>query len=236
MQFFTTLFTQGYSGTWFIYFVSLHQGFQTVEIKWETKYYSGGTQPWSKEKEAGHPVHMSLGKLYSWRRPDYTPPEHVSHVVRKQTLRGSKSFKKFARDLLRAGVSNDSKVIFKCHPHGVGKRVDITVNQNFKNFVLTSSNKSFIRKRNNINYDHYRHLVTEEAAERQFEHLDEGENDYDKFGRLMDSCDHCIIDIYKILNKDEDEYKKVLAYINEPALLNWKEEVDSYIKYINLEL
>ena len=44
MKYYTTFFDQGYCGTWFTYFVSIHNGFYKLPLKYVYDQFSPHTQ------------------------------------------------------------------------------------------------------------------------------------------------------------------------------------------------
>ena len=53
---------------------------------------------------------------------------------------------------------------------------------------------------------------------------------------LKNQISFTCIDIAKILKCDEDEYKKLLDFIKEPPLENWKTHICEYKKQINIHI
>ena len=49
-------------------------------------------------------------------------------------------------------------------------------------------------------------------------------------------CNYVVVDPHKLLKLDEIEYKRLLAFIDEEPLTNWKDLIVEYTDTINLKL
>lgn len=216
MKYYTTFFDQGYCGTWFTYFVSIHNGFYKLPLKYVYDQFSphGYREKTIKPTHAGLPNGFWIKQHYDLVNKKYHPNEYKSQI----------NLQRFLDRLYNQGATVYDKIILKQHPHGLNYNslpsTDKQVKQQkqFGNFILMSADNHWPKQR------HHTVEKRTNAWKESVDHLDKHKLSY------------CVIDIHLLLKKDQQQYKLLCDYIESDPLPNWKKHVNGYINMIGLSL
>lgn len=228
-------FNQGASGTFLVYLINLHIGFNQVKLyKCYSKITDFKQVQDFLDNENDNPVyHVMLG-MASWRwaknghdpNPKIVPysfdewKEKINRTIGKNWTEKKLAFKMLPHDPI---IDND-KIIF---PLDTIK--DYLTNMN--PIVIKLGSKEFYNnwivqrhKQNNL----YTHISTD-SYERMTSRMDKITDEFEKM-----KVSYCVINLEKMLNLDDNEYLKLLRYLDTQPINDWKEQILNYKKLINM--
>jgi hypothetical protein len=139
------------------------------------------------------------------------------------------------------------KIIFKPVPHGDDafkiKNIDIDILQMQKHIMLNCNDWTWAYNRNKkqvlqfttIGSELYNCLTGDPGLNttRWSKQISQkiSENFYKQH-----NCEYVYSDPYKLFKLDENEYNKLLTFIKEEPLIDWKETITEYVNTIGLEI
>ena len=230
-ELYTVWFPQGTAGTFFIYFISLHSNFYHYTLQYLHWLYGHR----ANSNITKHPVHCQLYNhnktkiVYAWwkikKKNGIQIKQNLPDMNDNYPPLQLKDFL-YQFKIDHADTINSKKLIFKQVSHKDPNSV-IDDNKFLKNIVFFNTNDDYTwadnRNKKNINslndfvrfeiqktYNHK--AITKKLKEHE--------------------CKYTLINIYKLLKLNDNEYKKLLNFINEEPLNNWKSIIDEFKKTI----
>jgi hypothetical protein len=224
---YTITYPMGASGKFLMYFISLHEKFLHYNVEYSKKNYMArylrdySNKDWAKNiivPDEPHPVDIQI--VYSG----------IARI-----LLNIKQFK-----------SNTNKIIVRPVPHGTNSykhkvNIPLDIMQQQKHIMLISKDWQWLYDRNKehvlqfttINSDIYNYFKKEFDITNIWwkENLKNICNYFDRC-----NCNYVCVDPYKLLKLDNIEYNKLLTFIEEEPLANWKHIITEYVDTINLAL
>jgi len=204
-------FCRGWFGTFLIHLINEHESFTNSKPILNYGHFN-------KEFISDEPVHMNLPGFQYIHKP-------VSHYIGSLPedfpfITIEEFFNKF-----------DNRVAFKSVPHQQEVYLE---NIEYTQFIMNHSkfivctwetNHSILERRiAKFTSDWKQHFTVQAYIAKR--------NSQAK--QLAEVTDNMIIDMSKLLDTSDDEYKKLLEYIKAPALDNWKDIINEYKQTIKI--
>jgi len=236
---YTLFYPPGGFGTFFVYFISLHKNFHTYKLKHVSSpffipYVNYDYHHIDIKEE--RPVHCGIESIDNEAWPDLVwkkveLPERNQLPV--MTLK--EYFKKFNEAFPE---SVNKKLIIKQIPHA---RQVMPDHANLKSIIFDSDNWEWLTNRNKENFKSFN---TEIEAHREviekLGFLCGNVSDWYKLDKLSNDLNnydasYCFIDICQLLKLSNSEYNKLLKYIDEPPLQNWKTVISNFLEIMKID-
>lgn len=225
-------FNQGASGTFLVYLINLHNGFNTVELY---KCYSKMT---AKDqvldeltaKTNNTVYHVMLGS------PSWTWTQSEKNSTPEIVPFGVDNWKKKAERKV-GNKWTEKKLAIKMQPHDLIYEYAWLVEiekylTNMNPIVIKLGSREFYnnwilkRYKQNSEYSY----ITTDSYDSMITRMN---TITDEFNKL--NIDHYVVNLENILNLDDNEYNKLIDYLETDSLSNWKDVVTDYKKLIGID-
>jgi len=217
---YTIIYPLGSSGSFFMYFISRHENFCHYDIKYLSDNYIDESSPVNHGPIDAVAIHDNPQYKGTGECPD----------IKKNTIWWYREIS-FLAFIEQFRYSSGNKIIIKPCPHHPSHQqfsfteLPLELLQQQKHIIFNSTDWTWADNRNKTLHPH--HIRTGRWT-----------NDNLKLGNFYKehNCQYVYIDPYKLLTLNDNEYNKLLTFIEEKPLTNWKDIIVEYVNTINLEL
>jgi len=249
VDWYTISYPVGSCGIFFMYFISKHENFLHYDIEYSLENYMAVV---IKEYYPG----INISKLSKLDINGQDPVDVKTTYSNGQTTQAlyktnrwsntSWRFKEisFLKYIEQFNNSQKNKIIIKPSPHSSYQdkidNIAIDILQMQKHIMLKCDDWTWVYNRNK---NLMLRFTTIDSKAYNYFNKDKSFNGLpiEYYLNLCNfyeqhNCKYVHIDPYKLLKLDENEYNKLLTFIKEKPLTNWKETIIDYVNTLNLQL
>ena len=224
-------FNQGASGTFLVYLINLHNGFNQVELyKCYSKITDFDQVLDTLTSNTNKTVYHVMVDSASWRWTNNGNDPNPNIIPYSFD-----EWKEKAERRLGKGWT-EKKLAIKMLPHDlVDESIKlITIKDyltNMNPIVIKLGSKEFYNNwivQRQIHNSLYSHSSTD-SYEHMTSRMDKVTDEFEKM-----KVSYCVIDLEKMLNLDDNEYLKLVRYLDTQPIDDWKDQILNYKKLINM--
>jgi hypothetical protein len=230
---YTISYPMGASGMFLIYFISLHEQFLHYDVEYSNNNYMAkyfkdySNKEWAKNIIVPNEPH---------------PVDLIAHYIDISWQYRKTSWLDYTANF----YPHKNKIIIRPVPHGTNSYqykvyIPLDIMQQQKHIILISKDWQWLYDRNKelvlqfapVDSEVYNHFKKEFDITLIWwkDNLKNTCNYFDRY-----NCNYVCVDPYKLLKLDANEYNKLLTFIDEKPLSNWKDIITEYVNTIHLKL
>ena len=229
VDWYNIIYPLGASGSFFMYFISKHENFLHYDIKYLSENYIDEFGQAGEVPIDAVAIHDNLQYKGTGECPD----------IKKNTIWWYREIS-FLAFIEQFRYSSGNKIIIIPSPHQPSRQqfsfteLPLELLQQQKHIIFNSTDWTWVNNRNKKHMTEFT-IISEEDQVQWAKHWT---SDNLKLGNFykQHNCKYVYINPYKLLTLDDNEYNKLLTFIEEKPLTNWKETITEYVTTINLEL